>query len=104
MTKPEYLSDCAPLQRTFPLDWKVAYFRLNGGSENGYACPLCQRVFRGAGDFDELHGDHVIPYSAGGRTTWENLQLLCGSCNLSKSDRVPLLGEVRPKNRTTSEA
>lgn len=31
--------------------------------------------------------DHIIPWARGGRTTLENLQLLCRKCNLSKGAR-----------------
>jgi hypothetical protein len=34
----------------------------------------------------ELHVDHVIPWSKGGETILENLQLLCTDCNLGKSN------------------
>lgn len=34
----------------------------------------------------ELHVDHIVPWSAGGETTLENLQTLCSSCNLGKSN------------------
>jgi 5-methylcytosine-specific restriction endonuclease McrA len=34
----------------------------------------------------QLHVDHVIPWSKGGETVIENLQTLCESCNLGKSD------------------
>jgi hypothetical protein len=33
-----------------------------------------------------LHVDHVIPWSKGGLTLYENLQTLCERCNLGKSD------------------
>jgi 5-methylcytosine-specific restriction endonuclease McrA len=87
MKKPEYLTECDPSSRTYPLDWKVAYYRLHGGAGPGYECPSCKQVFAGADAFEALHADHKIPYSEGGRTTWDNLQLLCGPCNLSKSGR-----------------
>jgi hypothetical protein len=37
----------------------------------------------------ELHVDHVIPWSKGGRTVLENLQTLCSTCNLGKTNEQP---------------
>lgn len=34
----------------------------------------------------ELHIDHIIPWSKGGDTTFENLQTLCLPCNLGKGN------------------
>ena len=34
----------------------------------------------------ELHVDHIVPWSKGGVTVLENLQTLCSSCNLGKSN------------------
>ena len=36
----------------------------------------------------ELHIDHVIPWSKGGKTEIGNLQTLCSKCNLGKSDTL----------------
>ena len=33
-----------------------------------------------------LHIDHIIPWSKGGETVFDNLQTLCQNCNLGKSD------------------
>ena len=41
------------------------------------------------GATDDLHFDHIIPYSAGGSsTTAENVQILCARHNLQKRDRI----------------
>jgi len=36
-----------------------------------------------------LQTDHIIPYTKGGETVLENLQLLCQDCNAGKSDSMP---------------
>lgn len=89
MNQPPYLSECGPESRIYPPDWKWAYYKLHGGTTGGYQCPMCQRMFVGLGadGFKQLHGDHAISWSDGGRTTWDNLQLLCGPCNLRKWGR-----------------
>ena len=38
-------------------------------------------------DIRHFEIDHIIPKSKGGRDTFENYQLLCGSCNRIKGDR-----------------
>ena len=46
----------------------------------GEVCNLCHRAI----PFDLMHGDHILAWSSGGATTVDNLQALCGSCNLRK--------------------
>lgn len=36
----------------------------------------------------ELHLDHIVPWSEGGRTALDNLQTLCVSCNLGKGNLI----------------
>lgn len=45
-------------------------------------CPHCKNHF----DLLKMEGDHIIPWSQGGKTTDDNLQMLCKPCNRSKSD------------------
>ena len=40
------------------------------------------------GSKDKLHFDHIIPVSKGGSNTEANIQILCGACNLKKSDKI----------------
>ena len=46
----------------------------------GCVCNLCGRGI----PFDLIVGDHIVPWIRGGPTTLQNLQALCGSCNLRK--------------------
>ena len=43
-------------------------------------CPKCGKLFK----YTEMHIDHIIPHKLGGRTTLENAQFMCSSCNPSK--------------------
>lgn len=62
-----------------PIPKKVqrAVWRRDGGR-----CVLC-------GSQCLLEFDHIIPISRGGANTERNIQLLCQTCNRSKSDRSP---------------
>lgn len=53
---------------------RAAYERQRG------ICPMCHKHF----EFEEMHADHIRPWSKGGPTTAENCQMLCRDCNLKK--------------------
>lgn len=48
-----------------------------------YRCALCGEDLRKI----KHHIDHIKPFSKGGTSNHENLQPLCGSCNLAKGNR-----------------
>lgn len=50
--------------------------------KQGHCCAKCGREFA----IEDMQGDHIIPWSKGGRTIDENLQMLCRECNATKSD------------------
>ncbi len=53
---------------------------------DNFTCQYCKRVMKE--DLPgQIHIDHILPVSKGGKTTKGNLQVLCASCNLSKSDK-----------------
>ena len=90
--KPDYLSQCNPNARLFPKDWKETYFRLSlDPIKNAYLCPNCSSEFRGPRGFAQLRADHKHPFSRGGPTIWENLQLLCAPCNEEKSAKILII-------------
>ncbi len=44
-------------------------------------CKMCGQHF----EYDEMEGDHIIPWHDGGKTEKSNLQMLCKHCNRTKS-------------------
>lgn len=55
---------------------REAYERQNG------ICVKCGKHF----ELEEMEGDHITPWSKGGKTISENCQMLCKDCNRRKSD------------------
>lgn len=53
---------------------------------DGATCQLCGATPQ---DGAKLHVDHILPWSKGGETVVENLQILCDKCNLGKGDLEP---------------
>jgi hypothetical protein len=67
----------AERRRIIPSRVKLEVWQRDGGK-----CAMC-------GATDELHFDHVVPYSKGGTSeTADNVQLLCVRHNLAKSARI----------------
>lgn len=46
-------------------------------------CPICKQHF----EIEEMEGDHITPWSQGGKTEASNCQMLCKECNRRKSDK-----------------
>lgn len=58
------------------------HIKLEVWARDGGKCVTC-------GARDELHFDHILPYSKGGTSLKaENIQLLCARHNLTKSDKI----------------
>lgn len=67
----------AERRRLIPTAVKLEVWKRDGGQ-----CAICGAV-------DELHFDHIVPFSKGGTSlTAANVQLLCARHNLEKHDRI----------------
>lgn len=64
--------------RTFTDNQKRKQYEKQGG-----ICIKCQQQF----DYKDMEGDHIIPWSKGGKTVPDNLQMLCAKCNGEKSNK-----------------
>lgn len=51
---------------------------------DGNRCRICG--VECSGGLHNIHFDHIIPWSKGGETTLENLQVLCSACNEAKGN------------------
>lgn len=66
-----------PHNRLIPTSVKLAVWKRDGGK-----CTLCNSS-------DNLHFDHILPFSKGGTSLKEeNIQLLCARHNLKKSNKI----------------
>jgi 5-methylcytosine-specific restriction endonuclease McrA len=66
-----------PHNRVIPTPIKLEVWRRDQGK-----CVIC-------GGSENLHFDHVIPFSLGGSSlVAQNIQLLCAKHNLQKHDRI----------------
>jgi hypothetical protein len=60
--------------------------RFNIFKRDRYKCIICGRSPATTWGL-ELHADHIIPFSRGGKTREDNLRTLCNECNIGKSDK-----------------
>lgn len=58
-------------------DKRIVFERQNG------ICPKCGEKHL----FEEMEGDHIVPWWRGGKTTLDNLQMLCKKCNWGKGGK-----------------
>ncbi len=72
-----FAKDLEPLDtnRGFTEIERIAIYRKNQG-----ICQNCKKKV----DYEDYHADHIKPHTRGGKTTIENGQVLCDTCNLSK--------------------
>ena len=59
-------------------DKRTIYERQNG------ICPICGEHY----DYSQMEGDHIIPWWRGGKTTIDNLQMVCSKCNKGKGGKI----------------
>lgn len=72
------LRPLAQISRYIPLHVRLAVWDRDGGTCVG-----------GCGATTGLHFDHIVPFSRGGKSTVENIRLLCARSNLSKGSKGP---------------
>ena len=74
--------------RTFDNATKRTVYERQGGH-----CPYCDQEQDGEHigeryQLEEMEGDHIVPWSKGGKTTIENCQMLCKRHNLMKTNHL----------------
>ena len=66
--------------RAFSEKQKRQAFELQEG-----VCPKTGKKFD---DYNQMHADHIMPWSKGGKTDMDNLMMVCPKYNLTKSNKV----------------
>lgn len=71
--------------RDFSDSIKLEVIKNNLKKYNGsICCEICKIKLN---SIDECHFDHIYPFAKGGKSSLENCQILCSTCNLSKNDK-----------------
>ena len=71
--------------RDFSDSIKLEIIKSNLEKHNGRIC--CEICGTNLSSISECHFDHIHPFAKGGKSSAENCQLLCSSCNLKKNDK-----------------
>lgn len=73
------------LKEYVPQSRQPAFTRFNLFLRDRFSCQYCGERF----PTRDLTFDHVIPKSAGGKTSWTNIVAACGKCNRRKANKLP---------------
>jgi len=71
--------------RFFSDSTKLEVIKNNLKKNNGLIC--CEICGMKMNSIEDCHFDHIYPYSKGGKSTFDNCQILCSTCNLRKNDK-----------------
>lgn len=71
--------------RDFSDTVKLEVIKTNLEKYSGKIC--CDVCGKSLSSIKECHFDHIQPFAKGGKSVYENCQLLCAECNLKKNDK-----------------
>lgn len=69
----------------------IKFNRRNIFARDNNKCQYCGRKFASS----ELSLDHIVPRSAGGKATWDNIVCACLKCNVKKGGRTPAQAHMK---------
>jgi hypothetical protein len=65
------------IDRNIPRNVQLKVFK-----RDGQVCQMCNQNVK----FDDIHYDHIIPWSKGGSSKEDNIRLVCSSCNQKRGN------------------
>lgn len=84
----EYLLSGKTIEKALSIRQFSDNERLTMYERQGGVCPMCTYERKNKiWQIEEMHADHIVPWSRGGHTTLENGQMLCREHNLQKTDK-----------------